>query len=122
MTMPAELCTSPAAATPITHAQVRWWALLLVIGFSAVISTLIAMVNGSNGSDLLPLLKTVTSKELLEQLPPRRFVQIHRSVIVNLREIERIEHNVLGRPQLHLKKGAGVLSVSRSFAAQFRQM
>jgi len=94
----------------------------LVIGFSAVISTLIAMVNGSNGSDLLPLLKTVTSKELLEQLPPRRFVQIHRSVIVNLREIERIEHNVLGRPQLHLKKGAGVLSVSRSFAAQFRQM
>ena len=61
-------------------------------------------------------------KELLEQLPPRRFVQIHRSVIVNLREIERIEHNVLGRPQLHLKKGAGVLSVSRSFAAQFRQM
>jgi DNA-binding LytR/AlgR family response regulator len=61
-------------------------------------------------------------KELLEQLPPRRFVQIHRSLIVNLREIERIEHNVLGRPQLHLKKGAGVLSVSRSFAAQFRQM
>jgi DNA-binding LytR/AlgR family response regulator len=61
-------------------------------------------------------------KELLEQLPPRRFVQIHRSVVVNLREIERIEHNVLGRPQLHLKKGAGVLSVSRSFAAQFRQM
>lgn len=61
-------------------------------------------------------------KELLEQLPPRRFVQIHRSVLVNLREIERIEHNVLGRPQLHLKKGAGVLSVSRSFAPQFRQM
>jgi DNA-binding LytR/AlgR family response regulator len=61
-------------------------------------------------------------KELLEQLPPRRFVQIHRSVVVNLREIERIEHNVLGRPQLHLKQGAGVLSVSRSFASQFRQM
>jgi DNA-binding LytR/AlgR family response regulator len=61
-------------------------------------------------------------KELLEQLPPRRFVQIHRSVLVNPREIERIEHNVLGRPQLHLKQGAGVLSVSRSFASRFRQM
>lgn len=60
MVMPPEPCTSPAAATPITHAQVRWWALLLVIGFCAVISTLVAMVNGSNGSDLLPLLKTVT--------------------------------------------------------------
>src|SRR5580692_11255952 len=61
MAMPAEPRTSPAVATPITHAQVRWWALLLVIGFSAVISTLVSMVNGSNGSDLLPLLKTVTS-------------------------------------------------------------
>jgi Histidine kinase len=60
MVMPSEPCTSPAAATPITHAHVRWWALLLVIGFCAVISTLVAMVNGSNGSDLLPLLKTVT--------------------------------------------------------------
>jgi hypothetical protein len=60
MVMPPEPCPPPAATTPITHAQVRWWALLLVIGFCAVISTLVAMVNGSNGSDLLPLLKTVT--------------------------------------------------------------
>src|ERR1700723_2641850 len=60
MAMPADTCTSPAAGTPITHAHVLWWALLLVIGFCAVISTLISMVNGSNGSDLLPLLKTVT--------------------------------------------------------------
>jgi DNA-binding LytR/AlgR family response regulator len=61
-------------------------------------------------------------KELLEQLNPGQFAQIHRSVLVNLREIERIEHDVLGRTQVHLKKAADVLPVSRSYAARFRQM
>ena len=60
MAMPAEPYTSPTAATPITHAHVRWWALLLVIGFCAFISTLIHVVNGSNGSDFVRLLKTIT--------------------------------------------------------------
>jgi hypothetical protein len=60
MVMPPGPCTPPGAATPITHAHVRWWALLLVIGFCAVISTLVHLVNGSNGSDFVRLLKTVT--------------------------------------------------------------
>lgn len=60
MPMHGEPCTSPAAKTPITHAHVCWWSFLLVIGFCAVISTLVSMVNGSDGSDLLPLLKTIT--------------------------------------------------------------
>lgn len=60
MAMPPEAHTSSAAVAPITHAQVRWWALLLIIGFCAVVATLVSMVNGSNGSDLLPLLKTIT--------------------------------------------------------------
>jgi DNA-binding LytR/AlgR family response regulator len=61
-------------------------------------------------------------KELLEQLNPGQFAQIHRSVLVNLREIERIEHDVLGRTQVHLKKATEVLPVSRSYAWRFRQM
>jgi DNA-binding LytR/AlgR family response regulator len=61
-------------------------------------------------------------KELLSQLNPAQFAQIHRSVLVNLREIERIEHDVLGRTQVHLRKAAEVLPVSRSYAARFRQM
>jgi Histidine kinase len=60
MPIPAEPRTSAPAATPITHAHVRWWALLLVIGFCAVISTLVHLVNGSNGSDFVRLLKTIT--------------------------------------------------------------
>jgi DNA-binding LytR/AlgR family response regulator len=61
-------------------------------------------------------------KELLAQLNPGQFAQIHRSVLVNLREIERIEHDVLGRTQVHLKQASEVLPVSRSYAARFRQM
>jgi|HubBroStandDraft_1064217.scaffolds.fasta_scaffold46813_3 DNA-binding LytR/AlgR family response regulator len=61
-------------------------------------------------------------KELLEQLNRAQFAQIHRSVLVNLREIERIEHDVLGRTLVHLKRSDAVLPVSRTFAGRFRQM
>jgi DNA-binding LytR/AlgR family response regulator len=61
-------------------------------------------------------------KELLEQLNPAQFAQIHRSTLVNLREIDHIEHDMLGRTQVHLKQAADVLPVSRSYAARFRQM
>jgi DNA-binding LytR/AlgR family response regulator len=61
-------------------------------------------------------------KELLEQLNPKHFAQIHRSVIVNLRAVERIERDLLGRSQLYLRGHADVLTVSRSFLDQFKQM
>jgi DNA-binding LytR/AlgR family response regulator len=61
-------------------------------------------------------------KELIEQLNPKQFVQIHRSIVVNLRAIERIEHDALGRTRVHLRDRKEQLSVSRSYAAQFRQM
>lgn len=61
-------------------------------------------------------------KELLEQLDPQRFAQVHRSIIVNLASVERIERDVLGRSQIHLRNHAEVLPLSRSFAERFRQM
>jgi DNA-binding LytR/AlgR family response regulator len=61
-------------------------------------------------------------KELLEQLNPQRFAQVHRSIIVNLAAIERIERDVLGRSQIHLRNHADVLPLSRSFSDRFRQM
>jgi DNA-binding LytR/AlgR family response regulator len=45
----------------------------------------------------------VSLKELLEQLDPQQFAQIHRSIIVNLNAVERIERDVLGRSEIHLK-------------------
>lgn len=61
-------------------------------------------------------------KELLEQLNPQQFVQIHRGTIVNLNAVERIERDVLGRSEIHLKNHTDVLPVSRAFAATFKRM
>jgi DNA-binding LytR/AlgR family response regulator len=61
-------------------------------------------------------------KELLEQLNPQQFAQVHRSIIVNLGAVERIERDVLGRSQIHLRQHADILPLSRSFAERFRQM
>jgi DNA-binding LytR/AlgR family response regulator len=61
-------------------------------------------------------------KELLPQLSPAHFAQIHRSIIVNLRRIERIEHDLLGRSRVHLHDCQEALPLSRSFVERFRQM
>jgi DNA-binding LytR/AlgR family response regulator len=61
-------------------------------------------------------------KELLEQLNPQRFAQVHRSIIVNLAAVERIERDVLGRSQVYLRNHVDVLPVSRTFAERFKQM
>lgn len=59
-------------------------------------------------------------KELLDQLSPQRFAQIHRGIIVNLGAVERIERDVLGRSSVHLRQHPDVLPVSRGFAARFK--
>jgi DNA-binding LytR/AlgR family response regulator len=61
-------------------------------------------------------------KELTQQLDPQQFVQIHRGIIVNLNAIGRIERDVLGRTEIHLKSHKDVLPVSRAYAGQFRRM
>jgi DNA-binding LytR/AlgR family response regulator len=59
-------------------------------------------------------------KKLLERLSGRHFAQIHRSVIVNLCAVERIERDLLGRSRLYLRDHADVLTVSRSFLGRFK--
>jgi len=61
-------------------------------------------------------------KELLEQVDPRYFAQIHRGVIVNRRAVDRVERDVFGRATVHLKGHADVLPVSRGFQDQFKAM
>ncbi|HKE94222.1 MAG TPA: LytTR family DNA-binding domain-containing protein [Povalibacter sp.] len=61
-------------------------------------------------------------KELVQRLDPQQFAQVHRSTIVNLRAIERLERDVLQGHQLHLRNHADVIPVGRAFAAQFRKM
>jgi DNA-binding LytR/AlgR family response regulator len=61
-------------------------------------------------------------KDLLEQLNPRQFVQVHRSIVVKMAAVERIERDVLGRSLIHLRNHADVLPLSRNFTDHFKQM
>jgi DNA-binding LytR/AlgR family response regulator len=64
----------------------------------------------------------LTLKELVPQLDPDSFAQIHRSFVVNLHAVERIERDLFGRLQAHLKDSSDVLPVSRGFSGRFKQM
>ena len=66
-------------------------------------------------------------KSLLEQLDPQMFAQIHRSAIVNLQAIDRIERSEYGARggaglEVILKGRTERLPVSEGFTRQFRQM
>ena len=61
-------------------------------------------------------------RNLLEQLDPEQFAQVHRSVVVNLRAISHVRRHDNETAQIHLKGRDDVLPVSRSYAHLFRQM
>jgi DNA-binding LytR/AlgR family response regulator len=61
-------------------------------------------------------------KTLLAQLDAKHFVQVHRSIVVNLRAIARVARGFHDSAQIHLKGRAEVLPVSRSFLHLFKQM
>ena len=61
-------------------------------------------------------------KELLEQLDPAVFWQIHRSTIVNVNAIDNVGRDVTGHVIVRLKGRAETLRVSQPFAYRFRQM
>jgi DNA-binding LytR/AlgR family response regulator len=61
-------------------------------------------------------------KELLAQLPPDQFRQIHRGTVVRLAEIAAAVRDDAGRVSLRLKQRKESLPVSRVYAEQFRQM
>ena len=61
-------------------------------------------------------------KELLPQLDPARFWQIHRGTVVNLHCIELALRDEQGRLSLSLRGRPERLAVSRLFACQFKAM
>ncbi len=61
-------------------------------------------------------------RELGDELDPERFVQIHRSVIVNLHYVREVVRGVNETADLHLHGRDEVLPVSRSYLHHFRQM
>lgn len=61
-------------------------------------------------------------RELIERLDPQRFVQVHRSVVVNLHAISHVTRGPNETADVHLKARPEVLPVSRSYLHLFRQM
>ena len=64
----------------------------------------------------------VPIRELVEQLDPELFWQIHRSSIVNVRAVAGVIRDLRGRQLVTFKGHPEKLEVSRSFAHLFRQM
>ncbi len=63
-----------------------------------------------------------TIRELIDELDPARFAQIHRSVIVNLHCVAQIVRGANETADVHLRGRSEVLPVSRSYLHVFRQM
>ena len=61
-------------------------------------------------------------KELFDELDPEAFWQIHRSTIVGLHAIERVERDWRDQPIIVLKGRPEKLVVSRTFAHRFKAM
>jgi DNA-binding LytR/AlgR family response regulator len=61
-------------------------------------------------------------KELVARLDPSEFVQVHRSVVVNLRSISHVVRGFKDAGDIHLRGRAEVLPVSRRYLQLLRQM
>ncbi|WP_284616357.1 LytR/AlgR family response regulator transcription factor [Aquabacterium humicola] len=61
-------------------------------------------------------------RELVDEMDPEQFVQVHRSVIVNLRHVAQVTRGANETADVHLKGRTETLPVSRSYLHLFRQM
>ncbi|AVF40656.1 DNA-binding response regulator [Pandoraea apista] len=68
------------------------------------------------------LLIRTSLRELMPQLDPSRFWQVHRSTVVNVAEVVSAQHTPLGRLTLKLRRRKDRVAVSRQYAHLFRQM
>ncbi len=61
-------------------------------------------------------------KELVDELDPEQFWQIHRATIVNIKAIAGVTRDLRGRQLVQLKSYPQKLEVSRNFTHLFKQM
>ena len=68
------------------------------------------------------LLLRTPLKDLVTQLDAEEFWQVHRSTVVNAKQIVLAHHDLLGKTSLILRDRKEKVAVSRSYAHLFRQM
>ena len=61
-------------------------------------------------------------KELIEELDPAEFWQIHRATVIRVDAVEQVSRNFRGNQVVHLKGSEEKLEVSRTFNHLFKQM
>jgi DNA-binding LytR/AlgR family response regulator len=61
-------------------------------------------------------------RELIDELDPEQFAQVHRSVIVNLKQVAQVTRGANETAEVHLRGRTETLPVSRSYLHLFRQM
>jgi len=61
-------------------------------------------------------------KELIDELDPNVFWQIHRATVVRVDAIEQVSRNFRGQQVVHVKGSPDKLEVSRTFNHLFKQM
>ena len=61
-------------------------------------------------------------KDLVAQLDPNHFAQVHRSVVVNLRAVSHVTRGANETADIHVKGRKEVLPVSRNYLHLFREM
>ena len=61
-------------------------------------------------------------KELIDELDPDEFWQIHRSTVVRVDAVEQVSRDFRGRQIVHVKGSPEKLEVSRTFNHLFKQM
>lgn len=64
----------------------------------------------------------LTLRELIDQLDPAVFWQVHRSTVVNANAVAGAVRDVRGRLNLRLKQRSETLQVSEPYASKFRAM
>ncbi|MFH2135664.1 MAG: LytTR family DNA-binding domain-containing protein [Pseudomonadota bacterium] len=68
------------------------------------------------------LLLRTPLKELVSQLDPDQFWQVHRGTLVNVHQIVSAHNGLMGKIVLELRDRPEKIAVSRSYAHLFRQM
>ena len=61
-------------------------------------------------------------KELIEELDPDEFWQIHRATVVRVDAVEQVSRNLRGNQVVHVRGSEEKLEVSRSYNHVFKQM
>ena len=60
-------------------------------------------------------------KELIDELDPNEFWQIHRATVVRVEAVEQVSRNLRGQQVVHVKGSPEKLEVSRTFNHLFKQ-